>query len=300
MNKDSLVSVVVATYRRKHELVRALNSLSNQSYKNLEILLVDDCGNDEWNKTVEEIFQEYIFLNPDIKIKKIVNAKTLGSAVSRNVGIEASIGEYVTFLDDDDVYMPDKIKNQLNFMVENNLDYTITNLDLYYENGKLSERRKRHYIKSFDSKSLIRYHMMYHMTGTDVLMFKRSYLIKIGCFPKIDVGDEFYLMESAILSGGSFGYLDCCDVMAYVHASGIGLSSGKGKIDGENFLYNYKKKYFKDFDYKSVKYIKMRHYAVLAFANFKEKKYIRCLLNSFVSFISSPIMFCKLVFGNSR
>lgn len=47
----------------------------------------------------------------------------------------------------------------------------------------------------------MKYHLLYHMTGTDTLMFKGEYLRRIGGFPTIDVGDEFYLMEQAILSG---------------------------------------------------------------------------------------------------
>ena len=75
-------------------------------------------------------------------------------------------------------------------------------------------------------------------------MFKKEYLTKIGGFPPINVGDEFYLMHRAINGGGAFGYLPGCQVKAYVQTGEGGLSSGDGKIKGENALYeewNFKK-----------------------------------------------------------
>ena len=96
---------------------------------------------------------------------------------------------------------------------------------------------------------------------------------KIGRFPAIDIGDEFYLMQRAIEHKGTFGYLEGCDVSAYVHTGVGGLSSGEGKIAGENKVYEHKKKYFHLLDSESVRYIKMRHYAVLCFAGLCMRNY---------------------------
>ena len=77
------------------------------------------------------------------KVKYIQNNPNLGSAKTRNKGIEAADGKYITFLDDDDIYFPEKIKNQYVFMEENGLDYSVTDLDLYFDNEKLFERKTR-------------------------------------------------------------------------------------------------------------------------------------------------------------
>ena len=139
------------------------------------------------------------------------------------------------------------------------------------------------------------YHFMYHMTGTDTMMFKKDYLLQIGGFPLINIGDEFYLMQKAIECGGRFSYLPECDIKAYVHIKTIGLSSGDGKIEGENNLYKYKKKYFNSLPKYSKRYINMRHYAVLAFAELRRKKYASCFKYTVKSFISSPLN-CALLF----
>jgi len=130
---------------------------------------------------------------------------------------------------------------------------------------------------------------MYHMTGTDVMMFKKSYLTAIGGFSNIDVGDEFYLMEKAIEGNGKFSYLEGCDVKAFVHNEISGLSSGEGKIKGENELYNHKKEFFRILDRKAIKYIKMRHFAVLAFAELRRKHMKEFLKYAIMSFFHSPI-----------
>lgn len=286
------VSVIIATYRREISLKRALESLINQTYRATEIIIVDDNADREWNKKVEDIINAINLLHPIIYIKNEINK---GSAETRNIGIKAASGDYITFLDDDDIYLSNKIKNQVEHMIENNSDYSITDLDLYDEKERLIEKRTRKYIKKNDKENLLRYHLMHHITGTDTLMFKKDYLLSIGGFPLINVGDEFYLMQRAIEAGGVLCYLPLCDVKAYVHTETDGLSSGEGKIRGENQLYEYKKKYFDKLNIKDIKYIKMRHYAVLAFAELRRKHYISFIKNALISMVASPLECIKLL-----
>ena len=293
------VSVVVATYKRENELEAALVSLANQNYPNIEIILVDDNGDAEWNAKVSDIVNAFRTNYPNISLNHITNNPNQGSAKTRNIGIGASKGEYITFLDDDDVYLPDKVKNQVEFMEREECDYSITDLYLYNENDKEIDRRIRSYIKDTSVESLREYHLKFHMTGTDTMMFKKEYLEKIGGFAHIDVGDEFYLMQRAIEGGGKFGYLPVCDIKAYVHTGEGGLSSGDGKIKGENALYEYKKTFFDKLKSKDIRYIKMRHYAVIAFAYIRMNKYFRFLLLGFKSFLCSPVQCISFVLNRN-
>lgn len=292
-NKEfPLVSVVVATYKREDALRNALNSLGEQTYKNVEILLVDDNANKEWNRKVEAIIQEY---QKQCSITYIQNKVNKGSAQTRNIGIRAAQGEYITFLDDDDIYLPNKIENQVKHMLKTGSDFSITDLELFTEKGTKIEKRTRAYIKENTTKALLQYHLMYHMTGTDTMMFRKDYLIGIGGFPHINVGDEFYLIQRAIEEGGKFSYLPVCDIKAYVHIETEGLSSGESKIKGENALYEVKKQYFKELDRKAIAYIKMRHYAVLGFAELRRKHYASFIKNALMSMIASPVECIKLL-----
>lgn len=289
------VSVIVPTYRREWELKRALCSLSGQEFSDFEIIVVDDNCESDWNKRIQFLISDFWAQYPFIKICYVMNSVRKGSAQSRNEGARKASGEYITFLDDDDEYLAGKIRRQYDFMKDNQLDYSITDLDLYYDNGKLSERRRRSDIQSVDKKSLLEYHLLYHLTGTDTIMMTKAYFEKIGGFPPIDVGDEFYLISRAIENDGKFGYLPACDVRAYVHTGEGGLSSGEGKIAGERQLYQYKKKYFEELSAKRVRYVKMRHYAVLAFAGFRMKNYWCFFLNGMFSFLSAPLQCVKLL-----
>lgn len=287
-----LVSVIIATYRRSDTLRSAIESIGNQTYNNIEIIVVDDNADIEWNKKVENIIEN---VECKFNIKYIKNILNKGSARTRNIGIYNANGQYITFLDDDDIYLPDKIKNQIQYMTENNIDFSVTDLELLNEDGKRIEIRKRNYIRSTNKEELFKMHLMHHITGTDTMMFKKNYLLDIGAFEPIDVGDEFYLMQKAIESGGKFGYLPKCEVKAYVHSEIEGLSSGDSKIEGENELYKYKKKYFNKLDNEAIKYISMRHYAVLAYAEYRRRDYIKFLIYIIKSLIKSPLKCINLL-----
>lgn len=290
------VSIIIATYRRKDELKRAVLSVANQTYDNIEIIVVDDNDDIEWNDIVTDIINESSHQTGK-NIKLIQNHPNQGSAKTRNVGISNANGEYVAFLDDDDIYLPDRILSQVKEMKSNCADYGITDLTLYNENNTINEKRKRQYLLTKEANNLLVCHLKYHLTGTDTLMFRKDYLETIGGFDPIDSGDEYYLMMKAVRSGGYLCYLPRCDVKAYVHTGECGLSSGEGKIKGEEKLFEYKKEFFSELSKKDQSYIKMRHYAVLAFAYLRMRKPASFLMNGIKGFFASPIDCLKIIVG---
>jgi glycosyltransferase involved in cell wall biosynthesis len=294
-----LVSVILATYRRDSVLEKALVSLLGQTYGHIEIVVVDDNAEEIWNQKVYEIicgFNKKI----DGQIVYIKNNVNKGSAESRNIGIRRASGKYITFLDDDDIYLPEKVEKQVMHMLKKQSDFCITDLELYSEKNKLVEKRIRYYIKSDEPNQLLKYHLMFHMTGTDTLMFRKSYLQRFGGFPPIDVGDEFYLMQLAIENGGKFSYLPGCQVKAYIHSETDGLSSGMSKIKGENILYKHKAQYFDRLTPSEKRYIKMRHYAVLAFAELRNNNAVGFFKNAVYSLLSSPFQCLQLFFSRKQ
>ena len=144
-----LISVIVATYKHDDMLLRALNSLASQTYRNFEIIVVDDNANEEFNSRVNDVITKFRQENENIKLNYIVNKTNLGSAKTRNVGIDASNGEYITFLDDDDLYLPENLEKQIENMLKTDADYGLTDIILYYDDESLCEQRIRNYIKSY-------------------------------------------------------------------------------------------------------------------------------------------------------
>ena len=117
INQDILVSVVIPTYSRNDSLCRAIDSVLDQTYQNLEIIVVDDNPMDsEWRKSTETLMAKYA---DDHRIRYLKNKENLGGAGARNVGIKAARGDYIAFLDDDDVYFKERIDNQLECFLNN-------------------------------------------------------------------------------------------------------------------------------------------------------------------------------------
>lgn len=290
-----MVSVITATYRRDRTLARAIESVLNQTYGDIELIVIDDNADAYWNERVKGIAERFN------AVKYIRNPENKGSAASRNIGIENARGEYITFLDDDDVYLPCKVEHQLEALIKSDADFSVTDLFLYNENDRLIDKRIRNYIHSYDKEALLVSHLMHHITGTDTLMFKAEYLKKTGGFPSTDIGDEFYLMEKAISGGGKFIYTPGCFVKAYIHkGEESGLSSGLAKIQGENALYEYKKGYFNRIGKKARRYIVCRHHAVLAFAYLRMKKAAPFLAETVKAFLASPVSCIKILIGAER
>jgi GT2 family glycosyltransferase/MoaA/NifB/PqqE/SkfB family radical SAM enzyme len=107
-SSSPLVSVIVPTYNRPDQLVGALRSILGQSYKEVEIIVVNDCGAD-----VESILS---FLNKKNQITYIRHGKNRGLAAARNTGIKIARGKYIAYLDDDDIYYPNHIETLVRFL----------------------------------------------------------------------------------------------------------------------------------------------------------------------------------------
>ena len=113
MCKEGLVSVVIPTFKRSDTLARAIQSVLNQTYKELEILVVDD----NIRESVESIMvHEIVSSFEDNRVRLVEQEKHINGAVARNEGIKAAQGEYVAFLDDDDEFMAEKIEKQVAFL----------------------------------------------------------------------------------------------------------------------------------------------------------------------------------------
>lgn len=114
-----LVSIILSSYNQKERLIRAFESLLEQTYPSLEIIVVDDFSTDG---SREQILNWHV-LFPD-KVKFYLQKKNLGIPKNKNTGFRMATGKYITFLDGDDFYMPEKVENELRFL-ESNPEYDV-------------------------------------------------------------------------------------------------------------------------------------------------------------------------------
>lgn len=112
-----IVSVIIPTYKGSSALNRAIDSVLCQSYKEIEIIVVDDNDptSDE-RKNTEALMSRYI---GDKRIRYIKHQRNSNGAVARNTGITAATGKYIAFLDDDDYYLPNRIEKSVRYLETN-------------------------------------------------------------------------------------------------------------------------------------------------------------------------------------
>lgn len=128
MKNNDLVSVIMPSYNSEAYIKISIESVLNQTYQNLELVVVDDCSND---KTVE-IIKSF----KDQRIRLFVNEKNSGAAISRNKALREAKGKWIAFLDSDDEWMTNKLEEQINFMETNSYPFSYTDYVRYEGNNK--------------------------------------------------------------------------------------------------------------------------------------------------------------------
>lgn len=129
-----LISIVVPVYNAEEFLDDTISSVLNQTYKNWELLLVNDCSPDN-SKKVYEKFKD------DKRIKWFDLKRNSGTAEARNKGIKESSGNYICFLDSDDFWDKDKLSKQVSFMKNNDCAFSFTGYEFAEEDGTLSGKK---------------------------------------------------------------------------------------------------------------------------------------------------------------
>ncbi len=118
--ENTLISIIIPNYNNERYLSQCLENCINQTYKNIEIIIVDDCSTDNSLKLIESYIQK------DNRIKLIINETNQKVSKTRDIGIRNSNGEWITTLDSDDFYYSDeKIEKEVDLLSKNNFDKSI-------------------------------------------------------------------------------------------------------------------------------------------------------------------------------
>ena len=125
--EDKLVSIIMPTYNCAKFIGKTIESVIAQTYENWELIIIDDCSKDN----TEEVVSEY----KDNRIKYHRLENNSGAAVARTEAMKKASGRYMAFLDSDDLWKKDKLEKQLEFMNENNYNFTCTEYEQIDEEG---------------------------------------------------------------------------------------------------------------------------------------------------------------------
>ena len=124
------VSIIIPTYNRARSIKKSINSCLNQTYKNIEVIVVDDCSTDNTKKIIESI--------NDNRLKYYKLRTNKGACYARNYGIKKATGFFITFNDSDDILYPNKIEKQYQNLLENDSDMDVCRIRLVSLNNEYS------------------------------------------------------------------------------------------------------------------------------------------------------------------
>ena len=178
-----MISVILTYYKKKQFIKRCLNSIINQTYRNFEVILVYDDNEKEDLKYIKKIAKRI----PKFKI--IVNKKNIGVAKSRNIALKKSKGKFIAFLDCDDYWKKNKLKEQIKIMTTKKFLFTHTSYLIVDENGRT--------LGKSEAKNSLNYNDLLKSCdiGLSTVIFRRK-LLKIANFPIIKTKEDYALWLS--------------------------------------------------------------------------------------------------------
>ncbi len=185
------IDIIIPNYNKGDYLEECLDSVLYQTYKNWKVYLIDDYSNDHSKK----ILKKY---NSDERINIILLKENLGPSYCRNLGLKNSKSEYVAFLDSDDYWPKNKLENQINEMLNNNYEFTYTDIKYFFNDNHI-KINKTNLPNIYDYKKFLSKSTM----STSSIIVKKSIIEKI--YFK-DVNHEDYLFKCDILKNGNLSF----------------------------------------------------------------------------------------------
>ena len=170
-----MVSVIIPTHNREQTIKRSILSVLNQSYNNIEVILVDDGSNDNTVNVIHSI--------NDSRVRVIVLDSNNGACRARNIGVANSRGEWIAFQDSDDEWLPEKIEKQLSFMESGNYDFSFCQGYLILLNGQRIKSPKDSYGTMADRN-------WYHVLMTDFPVSTQKFMCRRKVLKKIGFDEE--------------------------------------------------------------------------------------------------------------
>lgn len=254
MIEKPLVSIIIPTYKRDTLLDKAVQSAINQTYTNIEIIVVDDNNpNTEYRTRTKQIISKY---KGDSKVKYIELEKNSGGCVARNIGMNVAKGKYINFLDDDDILYSNKIEEQVKKMLGSDKKLAVVGCyaRIINENG---------YVKRIEKEDIngdvFIYQLGKNICTTSIALIDREVCIKSGGFEKIPSSQE-HLFFIKIFKQNPYYDFVAKELLDINHHSGERVSSNMNKPLGALELFDYVKKYFNELNEKQISIIKIDHY----------------------------------------
>ncbi|KFC23538.1 glycosyltransferase family 2 protein [Epilithonimonas lactis] len=234
-DSQPLISINIPIYNCEKYIVRCLESVKQQTYKNMEVILVNDCTPDQSMILV----QDFIDANPQLNVKIIEHEKNSGLSVVRNTGIKSSLGEYIYFLDSDDEITPDCIELILKTALKTDAQITIAQnrwINTFDNSTKdfgfATTAPKKYYDNNLEIFSV--YSAGGFPSSSWNKLIKRNFIVENNIYfvPGLFAQDELWFFH-LLLKTDTLAIIDDITYLYYLH--------------GESVIFNRKKKNFENF-----------------------------------------------------
>ncbi|WP_341218387.1 glycosyltransferase [Neptunomonas phycophila] len=235
------VSVIVPTYKRPENLLTAITSVLEQEYGDYEIFIINDNGEgSEYNSETDAVVESLKPLDPMGRIKYLKHTKNRNGAAARNTGIMRATGEYITFLDDDDMYLPNRLKDGVRALGKSNNRYGAAYCGFLGWNSP--ENNKSRYKQGDLTKELLLLDYTQHYLHTNTATYKNSAVFSLNGF------DESYRRHQDLEFNLRFFELY---EMLVTHNAGVRLNPSPSNISNKVFdasMLELKEKFLKQFE----------------------------------------------------
>lgn len=194
------ISIIMPAFNAQDFLEESIESVMAQTYANWELIIIDDGSTDKTRKIVEA------FCEKDDRIQYIFQANGK-QGKARNTGITNAKGNYIAFLDADDIWLPDKLEKQVNLLIKSGSDLVFSDISIIDENGNVTKTSNGVSDEQFNGEKGIRSFLKSNKIPIVTVLARKEAIKKAGCFDEsnqIQYGEDYFLWLRMLLKGFTF------------------------------------------------------------------------------------------------
>jgi glycosyltransferase involved in cell wall biosynthesis len=210
------VDIILPVYNSKKYIITTVGSVIKQNYKYWNLIIIDDCSNDGTYKILKNFKKKYF---NDKRIFLYRNSKNKGQAFTRNLGLKKSKSTFVAFIDSDDFWEKNKLRNQMQFMINNNYNFTYTDYKSLKKNNIIKIIKTPDY---YNYKSFIRNTSI----ATSTMIIKKNIIDNVF-FPLLKLCEDYYFKCQILKRTDAY---KCPSVFSYYRIRENSLQSNRSKI----------------------------------------------------------------------
>ena len=222
MSTNPKISVIMSSYNRTQYIKEAIESILNQTYKDFEFIIIDDCSKKETQDVIENYAQN------DERIIFLKNEYNMGQALTRNRGLEIAKGEYIAILDDDDISLPIRFEKQVEYM-DKNPEIILSGTDIETFGGN---EISSSWVDLFDPEIISVLINFYNPFCASTLMFRNNFIKEhnIKYDNSVCHVEDYDLYRQILVAGGKISNLPQVLVKYRIHPKSVTQNPKSQKI----------------------------------------------------------------------